>query len=112
VLRGLHISGPVKRPKYTLVEPYTVSSLYLYHFDFYRLSEAEQCVTAGSWEYFRNDVICQIEWPERSDALLPPAELCIVREVVEEGRRCAVTAESERADACLAALAPLGLAKR
>jgi tRNA threonylcarbamoyladenosine biosynthesis protein TsaE len=112
VLRGLHISGPVKSLTYTLVEPYAVSSLYLYHFDFYRLSEPEECEAAGSREYFRNDAICQIEWPERAGALLPPVDLQIVLEVAEDGRRCTVMVENERADACLAALASFGPVKR
>jgi tRNA threonylcarbamoyladenosine biosynthesis protein TsaE len=112
VLRGLDITGPVKSPTYTLVEPYTVSSLYLYHFDFYRLSEPEEWEAAGFREYFRNDAICLIEWPERAGSLLPPADLGIVLEVADEGRRCMVTAQSERADACLAALAPFGPVKR
>jgi tRNA threonylcarbamoyladenosine biosynthesis protein TsaE len=112
VLRGLHITGPVKSPTYTLVEPYAISSLYLYHFDFYRLSEPEEWEAAGFREYFRDDAICLIEWPERAGSLLPPGDLHIVLDVVEDGRRCAVTSLSERADACLAALAPFAPVQR
>jgi tRNA threonylcarbamoyladenosine biosynthesis protein TsaE len=104
VLRAMHISGPVKSPTYTLVEPYTVSSLYLYHFDFYRLSDPEEWEAAGFREYFRDDAICLIEWPERAGSLLPAADLHIALEVQDAGRRCTVTARSQRAEACLAAL--------
>ncbi len=106
VLRGLHITGPVKSPTYTLVEPYSISSLYLYHFDFYRLGEPEEWEAAGFREYFRDDAICLIEWPERAGTLLPAADLQIALEVLDAGRRCMVTALSGRAEPCLAALAP------
>ncbi len=112
VLRGLDIEGPVKSPTYTLVEPYTVSSLYLYHFDFYRLREPEEWEAAGFREYFRNDAICLIEWPERAGDLLPAADLHIVLEVIDAGRRCAVSAQSARAEPCLPALAPFALPPR
>lgn len=112
VLRGFDIGGPVKSPTYTLVEPYTVSSLYLYHFDFYRLHEPQEWEAAGFREYFRNDAICLIEWPERAGDLLPAGDLRIVLEVIDAGRRCSVTAQGERADPCLAALAPFAPALR
>ena len=112
VLRGLDISGPVKSPTYTLVEPYTVSSLYLYHFDFYRLREPAEWEAAGFREYFRNDAICVIEWPERAGDLLPAADLQIVLEVIDAGRRCTVSARSARAESCLAALASFAPAPR
>ena len=112
VLRGLDISGPVKSPTYTLVEPYTLSSLYLYHFDFYRLNDPQEWEAAGFREYFRNDAICLIEWPERIGSLLPPADLRFVLEVVEEGRRCTVMSQTVQADACLAALAQFASAPR
>ena len=106
VLRGFDIGGPVKSPTYTLVEPYTVSSLYLYHFDFYRLHDPQEWEAAGFREYFRNDAICLIEWPERAGDLLPAVDLRVVLEVTDAGRRCSVTAQSERAEPCLSALAP------
>ncbi len=112
LLRGLHITGPVKSPTYTLVEPYSISSLYLYHFDFYRLGGSEEWEAAGFREYFRNDAICLIEWPERAGTVLPPADLHIVLEVREHGRLCTLTAASGRADACLAALASFGPVSR
>jgi len=105
LLRGFHIAGPVKSPTYTLVEPYSVSSLYLYHFDFYRLGGSEEWEAAGFREYFRDDAICLIEWPERAGPLLPSPDLHIVLEVIDEGRRCTLTAKSGRAEACLPALA-------
>jgi tRNA threonylcarbamoyladenosine biosynthesis protein TsaE len=105
VLRALDITGPVKSPTYTLVEPYAISSLYLYHFDFYRLSDPEEWEAAGFREYFRDDAICLIEWPERAGSLLPRPDLEVVLEATENGRRCTMTAKTERAEPCLSALA-------
>jgi len=107
VLRGLDIRGAVKSPSYTLVEPYTVSKLYLYHFDFYRLKDPEEWEAAGFREYFRADSICLIEWPELAGNFLPPADLELVLQFEDPGRRCTATARSKRADSCLAALMAL-----
>ena len=71
VLRALGWSGAVKSPTYTLVEYYAVSSLYLYHFDFYRFADPSEWETAGLAECFRNDSVCLVEWPERVGGLLP-----------------------------------------
>ena len=76
-LRALGWTGPVKSPTYTLVEHYPISSLYFYHFDFYRFADPSEWETAGLAEYFRDDAVCLVEWPERVEGFLPPADIDI-----------------------------------
>jgi tRNA threonylcarbamoyladenosine biosynthesis protein TsaE len=64
-LRASGWAGTVKSPTYTLVEPYPLSSLYFYHFDFYRFADPMEWDTAGLADYFRDDSVCIVEWPER-----------------------------------------------
>ena len=107
VLRGVDISGPVKSPTYTLVEPYVVSSLYLYHFDFYRLKDPEEWEAAGFREYFGEHAICLVEWPERVHGLVPRADLELLLRIADPGRILIATALTERADPCVDALSRL-----
>src|SRR5438128_12091573 len=86
MLQGLGWIGPVKSPSYTLVEHYTVSSLYFYHFDFYRLNDSNEWDATGFAEYFRSDAICVIEWPERIAGRLPPVDVAAVLTHCEPGR--------------------------
>jgi tRNA threonylcarbamoyladenosine biosynthesis protein TsaE len=57
VLRGLDYAGPVKSPSYTLVELYSFSSLYLYHFDFYRFIDPGESEASGFAEHFHDDSV-------------------------------------------------------
>jgi tRNA threonylcarbamoyladenosine biosynthesis protein TsaE len=77
VLRGLGWTGSVKSPTYTLVEHYQVSSLYLYHFDFYRFADPREWDAAGFSEYFRPDAVCLVEWPERVQGILQRVSLAL-----------------------------------
>jgi tRNA threonylcarbamoyladenosine biosynthesis protein TsaE len=105
LLRGLGWPGPVKSPSYALVEHYSVSSLYLYHFDFYRFEGADAWDAAGFAEYFRPDAIGVIEWPERVAVRLPSIDVSARLTPAGEGRALELSASTEAGDACLAAFA-------
>ena len=105
MLRRMGWDGPVKSPTYALVEHYTVSSLYFYHFDFYRFRGADEWDSTGFAEYFRPDAVCVIEWPERVAAGLLAVDLAVALEHSASGRTLALAARTEAGSACLAAYA-------
>ncbi|MEO8008740.1 MAG: tRNA (adenosine(37)-N6)-threonylcarbamoyltransferase complex ATPase subunit type 1 TsaE [Betaproteobacteria bacterium] len=101
ILRGLGYQGKVKSPTYTLVEPYNLSKLDLYHFDFYRLNNPQEWLDAGFRDYFDPRTVCLVEWPERGGDLLPVADLKISLSVEGSGRRIRIAAETEHGKHCL-----------
>ena len=100
ILRTLGVTGPVKSPTFTLLEPYVVSSLNFYHFDFYRFADPREFAAAGFRELFGPGAVCAIEWPERAGEL-PLPDLALTLRVEEHGRRVDVVAHSELGAACL-----------
>jgi len=101
LLRALGVAGPVKSPTYAWVEPYMVSSLDLYHFDFYRFDDRNAWLSSGLSDYFRPDAACIVEWPERAGDLLPPPDLRVQLSYEGEARRAALTAHSAAGEAWL-----------
>ena len=101
MLRGLGWSAPVKSPTYTLVESYEVSSLYFYHFDFYRFRDPDEWRYTGFAEHFRSDSICVIEWPERIAPWLPEIDLSVRLEYADPGRVLTLRAATAAGRACL-----------
>lgn len=101
LLRRLGVSGPVKSPTFTLLEPYVVSSLDFYHFDFYRFSEAAEFDAAGFREHFGPGRVCAVEWPEKARGRLPTADLALTLQVKEPGRIAHGEAATEAGAACL-----------
>jgi tRNA threonylcarbamoyladenosine biosynthesis protein TsaE len=106
MLRGLGWRGPVKSPSYALVEHYLVSSLYFYHFDFYRFGDPDEWRFTGFAEYFRPDSICVIEWPERIGRWLPAIDLAARLDYADAGRTLTLNAQSTAGKACLDAFSP------
>jgi tRNA threonylcarbamoyladenosine biosynthesis protein TsaE len=104
LLQALGVTERIKSPTYTLVEPYTISSLYLYHFDFYRLRYPDEWVDAGFREYFTRDAVCLVEWPENAGGKLPPADVTVELVVDGEGRALTLNANTEAGTNCLSRL--------
>ena len=110
-LRRLGWTGPVKSPSYALVEHYPLSSLYFYHFDFYRFTDPDEWETAGLADCFRDDAVCLVEWPERVAGFLPPADLALTlvhpRRADDGGRKCTLEARTKAGERCLMAMATM-----
>ncbi len=107
-LRALGWTGPVKSPTYTLVEHYSFSSLYFYHFDFYRFNDPDEWDIGGFADYFRDDAVCMVEWPERVGERLSPADLSLVlrhsADAHADGRHLTLDSRSKPGERCLIAI--------
>jgi len=79
-------NGPVKSPTYTLVEEYEVDKFKVIHFDLYRLSDPEELEWIGIRDYFLENVVCFVEWPDKGRANLPAPDLEIWLSGLNESR--------------------------
>jgi tRNA threonylcarbamoyladenosine biosynthesis protein TsaE len=104
LLRGLGHAGRAKSPTYALVEPYALSRLDLYHFDFYRFKDRSEWLNSGFREHFNPRSLCVVEWPEKAGDLLAPPDLHITLEPKGEARRARVDARSPAGEAWLSSL--------
>ena len=95
LIQALGYAGRVKSPTYTLVELYKVSSLCLYHFDFYRFNDPQEWIDAGFRECFNAENICLVEWPEKAAGLLPTPDLIIRLSHADNARRVEIRADTE-----------------
>jgi tRNA threonylcarbamoyladenosine biosynthesis protein TsaE len=101
ILRRLGYDGRVKSPSFALVEPYVLSRLYLYHFDFYRFTDPRELGEAGFREHFNPETVCLVEWPENAAGVVPPADIRIRLKVAGSGRQLEIDADTEAGRRCL-----------
>ena len=86
-LAALGHQGRVPSPTYTLIEPYELSGLRVFHVDLYRLRAAAEIEGIGLGEEIGPGAIALIEWPERGAGWLPQPDLRLRLEIVPQGRR-------------------------
>jgi tRNA threonylcarbamoyladenosine biosynthesis protein TsaE len=98
LLRGFGYHGKVKSPTYTLVEPYPINGLTIYHLDLYRLGSPEELEWIGIRDLLTESALLLVEWPEQGGGVLPPADLVISLAHLGQGRELrfqALTAAGE-----------------
>jgi tRNA threonylcarbamoyladenosine biosynthesis protein TsaE len=104
LLQRLGYTGKVKSPTYTLIERYEAAGLHLCHFDLYRFLDAEEWEGSGFRDEFDGRNICLVEWPEQATGLLPPADISVTFEMLQDGRAVVLHAYSMAGQKCLSAL--------
>lgn len=105
-LREMGVKGKIKSPSYTLLESYKVSSLQLYHFDFYRFNSPDEWVEAGFQDtLFDDKSVTLIEWPEKAGKSLPHADLALFLSYSDnDGRLARLAANTQQGQSWLQSL--------
>lgn len=85
-LRAGGYRGTVKSPTYNLVEEYSLAQRKVYHFDLYRLNDPEELEWIGISDYFNQDSVCFVEWPEKGSGFLPKPDAELALSVEGSGR--------------------------
>ncbi len=75
IARGLGVTGYVTSPTFTILQVHDDGRMPLYHFDWYRLSDAEELYELSMDEYLYGEGVSVIEWPSRAEEVIPESYL-------------------------------------
>jgi tRNA threonylcarbamoyladenosine biosynthesis protein TsaE len=104
MLHALGVSEPVRSPSYALLELYPLAHALAVHLDCYRLRGAEELETLGLRDYFTDQALLLIEWPEHAGRALPEPDLALQLRVQGEGRLCRLSAPTAAGQQWMSAL--------
>ena len=92
--RAAGVSGPVRSPTYTLLEPYPAAGGTLVHLDLYRLRSPAELDSLGLREWAAPGHLWLVEWPEHGVGRLPAADLVVAFTAGAAGHDIEVTGSS------------------
>ena len=91
--RGLGCASRVTSPTFTIVNEYD-GPVPLFHFDMYRLGDADELFDIGWEDYLARGGICAVEWSERVIGALPPEAVTVtIRRCTEDDEWRRITVE-------------------
>ena len=76
-LHALGVAGIVHSPSYNLMDVYDTHTGAVVHLDLYRMRDSSELESLGLRDEARPGALWLIEWPERGEGWLPPADLAI-----------------------------------
>jgi tRNA threonylcarbamoyladenosine biosynthesis protein TsaE len=76
-LHALGVAGIVHSPSYNLMDVYDTPSGTVVHLDLYRMRDPSELEPLGLRDEARPGVLWLIEWPQRGEGWLPPADLVV-----------------------------------
>ncbi|MBC7982917.1 MAG: tRNA (adenosine(37)-N6)-threonylcarbamoyltransferase complex ATPase subunit type 1 TsaE [Candidatus Obscuribacterales bacterium] len=76
-LRAMGVTGPVRSPTYTLIEPYEFAERCVYHLDLYRLVDARDLEMLALRDLLQPSAVLLVEWAERGAGALPVPDLAL-----------------------------------
>ncbi len=83
----LNPDAVVRSPSFSLVHSYPTAEFPVNHFDFYRLSMADELFEIGYDEYLSPEAICFIEWGEMFEDALPKGSYRVIFTEAAEDHR-------------------------
>ncbi|HWN05762.1 MAG TPA: tRNA (adenosine(37)-N6)-threonylcarbamoyltransferase complex ATPase subunit type 1 TsaE [Steroidobacteraceae bacterium] len=108
LLRALGVTGAVRSPTFTLVEPYETRRGVVHHLDLYRLEPGPAGLEGLGFRDLRGTSgLVLVEWPERAGEGLGPQDLRVGLELAGQGRRILLEAGTAVGRAWLESSRPL-----
>ncbi len=108
LLRTLGVTGAVRSPTFTLVEPYETGRGTVHHLDLYRLEPGPAGIEGIGFRDLRGmPGLVLVEWPERAGEGLGLQDLLIGLELAGQGRRILLEAGTAVGRAWLESSRPL-----
>jgi tRNA threonylcarbamoyladenosine biosynthesis protein TsaE len=89
--RGLGFQGEVTSPTFSIVQEYHGGRMPIFHFDWYRIKEAEELAALGWDEYLDQSGIVLVEWADLFPQLWPETIQVVQIELSGEGRTITYT---------------------
>jgi tRNA threonylcarbamoyladenosine biosynthesis protein TsaE len=74
--KGLGVEEYITSPTFALINQYS-GRIPVYHFDVYRLENADELYDLGFDEYFYGNGVCIIEWADKIERMIPQDRIVI-----------------------------------
>ena len=96
--KGLGYRGRVTSPTFTIVNEYEGGRLPLFHFDMYRLADADALFDIGWEDYLDRGGVCAVEWSENVAEAMEEAITVTIEKLGENTRRITIEGGEKIAD--------------